>query len=141
MTRSGYSSVLSTAGDLRQLTPLVPMSALRRAGTSVLEPVHRFRLEIPAADAGPVLTALAHVRAVLGPPTTRSASCPVGGLVPAARVHALQRRLPTLTSGEGVLESEFDHTGSVTGPVPGAAPHRPRPLERREYLLHVVRRV
>lgn len=31
------------------------------------------------------------------------------GQIPAARVHELQRRLPSLTRGEGVLESEFDH--------------------------------
>ncbi|NEE55086.1 GTP-binding protein, partial [Streptomyces sp. SID8455] len=51
-------SMSSTAGDFRNLTPLVLMDALRRAGTQVFEPMHRFRLELPA-DAlgalGPVL--------------------------------------------------------------------------------------
>jgi ribosomal protection tetracycline resistance protein len=56
-------------------------------------------------------------------------------------VHALTQRLPTLTRGEGVLDSAFDHYRQVTG-VP---PERPRaahhPLNRKEYLLKVVRRV
>jgi ribosomal protection tetracycline resistance protein len=65
----------------------------------------------------------------------------VDGLMPAARVHALQQQLPSLTRGEGVLESAFDHYRPVRGP----APSRPRtdhnPLDRKEYLLHVQRRV
>ena len=48
--------------------------------------------------------------------------------------------IPALTRGEAVLESAFDHYA----PVPGAVPRRPRtgpdPLDRREYLLRVVRR-
>ena len=53
----------------------------------------------------------------------------------------LQQQLPALTRGEGVLESAFDHYRPVRGP----APSRPRtdhnPLDRKEYLLHVQRRV
>jgi ribosomal protection tetracycline resistance protein len=56
-------------------------------------------------------------------------------------VHELERQLPTLTHGEGVLECAFDHYE----PVRGEVPERPRtdhnPLERKEYLLRVVRRV
>ena len=56
MTHSGYlakqssghqrfdKSMSSTGEDYRKLTPLVLASALRRAGTVVCEPVHRFRL-------------------------------------------------------------------------------------------------
>jgi ribosomal protection tetracycline resistance protein len=65
----------------------------------------------------------------------------VAGEIPAARVHELQQRLPTLTRGEGVLETEFDHYR----PVRGAPPVRPRwdhnPLNRGEYLLQVTRRL
>ena len=63
------------------------------------------------------------------------------GTIPAARVHELQQQLPGLTRGEGVLESAFDRYE----PVSGAVPTRPRtdhnPLNRKEYLLHVLRRV
>jgi ribosomal protection tetracycline resistance protein len=63
------------------------------------------------------------------------------GDIPAARVHELQQQLPSLTRGEGVLESAFDHYQ----PVGGTIPRRPRtdlnPLNRKEYLLHVLRRV
>jgi ribosomal protection tetracycline resistance protein len=131
----------STAGDHRNLTPLVLMRALRRAGTRVHEPIHRFHLEIPADTLGPLLPVLARLRAVPGPPAVRGSSCTLEGEIPAARVHELQLQLPGLTRGEGMLEYAFDSYQ----PVRGAIPTRPRsdhnPLNRKEYLLHVVRRV
>lgn len=63
------------------------------------------------------------------------------GIGAAAEVHGLDRRLPFLTSGEGVLESAFDHYRPVNGPTL----ERPRwdhnPRNRKEYLLYVLRRV
>ena len=64
MTHSGYSPPSSTAGDFRNLTPLVLMSALTEAGTVVCEPIHRFHLESPAGTIGHVLSALARLEAV-----------------------------------------------------------------------------
>ncbi|MGH8965111.1 MAG: GTP-binding protein, partial [Actinomycetes bacterium] len=153
MTHSGYwprqshahatfdKRMSSTAGDFRNLTPLVLMAALTEAGTEVLEPVHRFRLEIPAASYGAVLPALGRLRAVPGEPVPAGDAYLIEGEIPAARVHDLEQRLPPLTSGEGVLEAAFDHHA----PVQGRAPTRPRtdhdPLNREEYLLRVLRRV
>jgi ribosomal protection tetracycline resistance protein len=148
MTHSGYwprqsrmhgtfdKSMSSTAGDFRNLTPLVLMDALRGAGTRVYEPIHAFRLDLPADTVAAVLPALSRVGAIPLATTERG----VEGEVPAARVHALQQMVPALTRGEGVLESAFDRYEAVRGP----APCRPRtddnPLDRKEYLLRVVRR-
>ncbi|HEV7899879.1 MAG TPA: translation factor GTPase family protein [Planosporangium sp.] len=153
MTHSGYwsrqshshgvfdKSMSSTAGDFRNLTPLVLMSALKQAGTRVYEPMHRFHLDVPADTFGPVLPVLARLCAVARTPATRGSSYRLEGEIPAARVHELQQQLPALTRGEGVLECAFDHYQ----PVRGTVPTRPRtdhnPLNRKEYLLHVVRRV
>jgi ribosomal protection tetracycline resistance protein len=117
------------------------MTALRRAGTGVHEPMHRFRLEIPAEMFGAVVPALARMQAVPQTSVLKGSSYVLDGVVPAARVHGLEQQLPALTSGEGVLECAFDHYE----PAHGAAPTRPRsdhnPLNRKEYLLHVQRRV
>ncbi|AWW36226.1 elongation factor G [Streptomyces cadmiisoli] len=154
MTHSGYSprqshahqgfdkSMSSTGADFRGLTPLVLIEALRRAGTSVHEPMHRFRIEAPADTLGALLPVLAAARAV--PRTTEShgAGCVLEGTVPAVHVHALEQQLPGLTRGEGELESAFDHYAQV---VRRTVPERPRtdhnPLDRKEYLLNVTRRV
>jgi ribosomal protection tetracycline resistance protein len=141
LTQTGYWSPSSTAGDFRKLTPLVLMSALQQAGTVVCEPLQRFQLEIPADTLSGVLSALARLRAVPLASSVRGPACLVEGEIPAAQVHALQQLLPSQTRGEGVLESAFDRYE----PLRGAPPSRPRtdhnPLNRREYLLHVVRRV
>ncbi|HSO51304.1 MAG TPA: GTP-binding protein, partial [Actinomycetes bacterium] len=153
MTHSGYwprqshahatfdKSMSSTARDFRQLTPLVLMAALAEAGTRVLEPIHRFRLELPGDTLGAILGVLAGLGAVPRATTARGVSSLVEGEIPAARVHQLTQRLPGLTRGEGVLESTFGHYQPVRGPVPT----RPRtdhdPLDRKQYLLRVLRRV
>ena len=64
-------SMSSTAGDFRNLTPIVLQEALAAAGTAVLEPVQRFRLELPDDLLGPILPGLARLGAVpLLPSTT-----------------------------------------------------------------------
>ena len=141
LTQSGYVAPMSTARDFRLLMPLVLMAALQRAGTEVCEPMHRFHLEIPADTFGPMLPMLARLRAIPTAPVMRGAVCLLDGDIPAAEVHALQQLLPGMTRGEGVLESAFDNYA----PMRGEPPTRPRtdnnPLNRKEYLLHVLRRV
>ncbi|GAA1570186.1 TetM/TetW/TetO/TetS family tetracycline resistance ribosomal protection protein [Kribbella sancticallisti] len=153
MTHSGYSarqshahavfdkSMSSTAGDFRNLTPLVLMTALQEAGTTVYEPMHRFQVEIPTDTVRGVLAALARLRAIPQVPALGSETSVLEGEIPAAAVYELEQQLPSLSRGEGVLESAFERYQPVTGPLPS----RPRtdhdPLNRREYLLHVLRRV
>ncbi|MFF3846744.1 GTP-binding protein [Streptomyces sp. NPDC002328] len=134
-------SMSSTGHDFRGLTPLVLTEALRRAGTQVYEPMHRFRVEAPADTLGALLPVLAALWAVPRTTDTRGALCVLEGAVPAARVHALEQRLPGLTRGEAEFESAFDHYAPV---VHGTVPERPRtdrnPLNRKEYLLNVTGR-
>ncbi|MGW1952670.1 GTP-binding protein [Streptomyces sp. NPDC001920] len=154
MTHSGYAprqshahqgfdkSMSSTGYDFRGLTPLVLVEALRRAGTEVHEPLHRFRVQAPADTLAALLPVLARLRAVPQTTETRGASCVLEGSVPAAHVHELEQQLPGLTRGEGELESAFDHYA----PAPrGTVPERRRsdlnPLNRKEYLLNLTRRV
>jgi ribosomal protection tetracycline resistance protein len=154
LTHCGYSprqshahqgfdkSMSSTGYDFRGLTPLVLTEALRRAGTLVHEPMHRFRLEAPVDTLGALLPVLAGLGAVPQRTGTEGTLAVLEGAVPAARVHALEQRLPGLTRGEGELETAFDHYAPV---VRGPVPERPRtdhnPLSRKEYLLNVTGRV
>jgi ribosomal protection tetracycline resistance protein len=153
MTHSGYAprqshshaifdkSMSSTAGDFRNLTPLVLMSALKQASTRVYEPIHRFHLEVPADTLGLILPVLARLHAVPQMPAMRGSSCTLKGEVPAARVQDLQQQLRALTRGEGVLESVFDHYQPVRGAIPTRRRTDDNPLDRKEYLLRVTRRV
>ncbi|MQA03427.1 MAG: GTP-binding protein [Streptosporangiales bacterium] len=151
MTHSGYwarqshahgvfdKSMSSTAGDFRNLTPLVLMSALARAGTHVCEPIHAFRLEVPADTPAAALRTLAAMRAVPRRQEIRGSLCTVEGDIPAARVSQLQQQLPSASRGEGVLECTFDHYAPVTDEVPCRPRTDHNPLDRKEYLLRVAR--
>jgi ribosomal protection tetracycline resistance protein len=153
ITHSGYwgrhsvghadftKSISSTAADFRCLAPLVLMTALERARTIVCVPVHRFELEIPERLYAAVLAALPRLAAT--PLETRQSGSHlvVQGTVPAVSVHALQQRLPDLTSGEGILTTRLDHFAPAVGPPP----MRPRtdddPTDRVNYLKTTTRRV
>ena len=153
MTHSGYwarqshahgtfdKSMSSTAGDFRNLTPLVLMAALAEAGTTVLEPMHRFRLEVPGDSYRVVMPVLARHRAIPLTSEVAERTNVIEGDVPAEKVHSLTQKLPTLTRGEGVFESAFDHYQEVVGELPERPRSDHNPLNRKEYLLHVVRRV
>ncbi len=127
----------TTLSDYRLLTPLVLMAALRQAGTTVLEPVLEFHLELPADVLGPMMAILGALDAQPGAPTTTGATIVLEGAIRVARVHELQSRLPALTRGEGVLETAF----AGYQPVHGVPPSRPRtdrnPLDRTDYLRRV----
>jgi ribosomal protection tetracycline resistance protein len=127
MTRCAYQSPdgppatrgpLSTAADFRKLTPLVLMQALERAGTVVCEPLLRVRLELPAEAIGAVLAVLARLGAGTRTPSLEGELATIETELPAARVQDLQRQLPALTAGEGVLESDFVGYQPVSGDAP-----------------------
>ncbi|MFI8930983.1 GTP-binding protein [Streptomyces sp. NPDC053474] len=140
MTHSGFCSITSTAGAFRGLTPLVLMTALRRAGTVVHEPMHRFVLEVPQDAYAPVALALARHRALPGTPKARGDAFVVEGHLPADHVHGLERELPELTGGEGVLETSFGHYRATSSPRSRLRTDH-NPLHREEYLLHAHRRM
>jgi ribosomal protection tetracycline resistance protein len=132
----GFSKAMSSTGDdFRKLTPLVLMSALVEAGTVVCEPIHRFRLDVPEDTLPAAYTGLARLGAVAETPATDGSWARLEGDIRAARMQELQRSVPSLTRGEGVLELAF----SRYEPVSSEAPSRPRtddnPLDRDEYLL------
>ncbi len=101
LTRSGYSSPVSTAADFRGLTPIVLRRALRRAGTRLYEPYHCFEAEVPADALAAVTARLAALGADFTGTTGGAAAGtdPRGGGVvvpaqcgPSAEAAALTRR-------------------------------------------------
>jgi len=128
-------------GGFRHLTPLVAMAALADAGTTVCEPIHRFRLELPDATAPATLAVLARLAAEVTGHASQGAITTLDGEVRAARAAELRREVAGTTRGEAVLELAF----AGHRPVRGSPPTRPRsdgnPLDRDEYLLRLSRRL
>jgi ribosomal protection tetracycline resistance protein len=153
ITHSGYwgrhsighadftKSISSTAADFRCLTPLVLMTALEQARTTVCIPVHRFELDIPERLYATVLAALPRLSATPLETTQSGGHLVVRGTVPAVAVHALQQRMPDLTSGEGLLTTELDHFSPAVGPPPTRPRTDDDPTDRVGYLKTTTRRV
>ena len=112
---------LSTSYDYRQVTPLVLRQALERAGTVVCEPVLRVTLEVPTDAAARLQRLLGRWGAEVTSQTGSGELTELEARLVATRLHELQRQLPDLTGGEGVLESRFDEYRPVKG----------RPVRRR----------
>jgi ribosomal protection tetracycline resistance protein len=104
--------------------------------------MHRFRVEAPADTLGALLPVLPRLRAVPQTTETRGSACVLEGAVPAAHVREVERQLPGLTRGEGELDSAFDHYAPVArGAFPELRRTDHNPLNRREHLLNLTRRV
>ena len=106
---------MPTAADFRALTPIVLRRALEAAGTVVCEPFAHVRLEVQPDAVGATLAAAAR----LGASVESTAIGVVEGELPAVRVAELQRQLPALSHGEGVLESVFAGYRPAVSAVPG----------------------
>jgi ribosomal protection tetracycline resistance protein len=127
MTKCSYSvpdgppsrrGPLSAAADFRKLTPLVLVQALERAGTVVCEPTVRVSLEVPTHAIGALMPALARVSAAVETPALHGELSTITAILPAARANDLQRQLPRLTGGEGVMDSSFAGYQPVDGDQP-----------------------
>jgi ribosomal protection tetracycline resistance protein len=147
MTACGYSSwdgppsargPLSTAADFRKLAPMVLMRALATAGVDVCEPLSRVRVEAPGAALGPLLGALGSLGAAVEGQTPRGDDVVVEAVLPAADVRRLQRLVPSLTSGEGVVETApAGHRPVRVRPAPARPRTTPDPLNLDAYLAAV----
>ncbi len=139
LRHAGFSSVMSTAGDFRKLTPLVLIQALRDAGTEVCEPVEEFDLEIPEDTFGAVSGALVNARATMRNAFRDGASYRIICEIPTAELRAVEQQLPALTRGDGSWVSSFAGHIPVTGDAPIRARIGPQPLNRAHYLADVAR--
>jgi ribosomal protection tetracycline resistance protein len=129
----------STSSDFRHLTPLVLMQALEAAGTVVCEPVLAIHVEAPAWATSALVTALGRLGAAVRDQTVRGDLTTLEVALPAARATDLQRQLPALTAGEGVVESTLDGYRPVSADPPVRARTMPDPRNREVYLASLKR--
>jgi ribosomal protection tetracycline resistance protein len=131
----------STPSDHRHLTPLALMQAVKRAGTVVCEPIDRFTLTAPDHCLALLLPELARLEAEMHGQSSEGRRVVIDGEIAVRQAHALQQRVPGLTQGEGVLETAFSRHRPVQGEPPVRARTDANPLNRKEYLQNLARRL
>jgi ribosomal protection tetracycline resistance protein len=139
LTHTAYSSVATVAADFRRLVPLVLMQAIAEAGTTVLEPVNQFELDVPADTVSRVLAHVAEHRGVVSQTTLTQTQAHLEGTIPAATTHSFETFLPTLTHGEGLLATTFHSYQPILGPAPTRSRTDGNPLNEKQYLLNLNR--
>ncbi|MFF0343467.1 GTP-binding protein [Kribbella sp. NPDC004875] len=137
LTHTAYSSVATTAADFRRLVPLILTQAIQQAGTTVLEPVNHFELDVPSDTVSRIMAHVAECRGVVLETTLTPTQAHLEGTVPAATTHAFESHLPPLTRGEGMLATSFHSYTPVAGPAPTRARTDGNPLNEKQYLLHL----
>jgi ribosomal protection tetracycline resistance protein len=121
------------------VTPLVVMQALDRAGTVVCEPIVRVTVEFPAFTTSALLAVVARLGAGVESHTVRGEYSTVETVLPVSRAQELQRQLPGLTGGEGVLDVRFAGYRPVVGTPPTRRRTMVNPLNRDEYSMYLSR--
>ncbi|MBO1580457.1 tetracycline resistance ribosomal protection protein [Bacillus sp. XF8] len=139
LTHTGYASPVTTAGDFRKLTPLVLMDALKQAGTTVYEPVNEFELTVPANSISTAMYKLSAIHAAFTEPVLHNDFFHLTGTLPMAKTENFKRGLHSFTEGEGVFIARPCGYSKIESKFPSRKRVDYNPLNRKDYLLHVLR--
>lgn len=138
LTHSGYSSVASTAGDFRNLVPLVLMDALAQAGTAVYEPLNEFELSAPLHAVSQAMFKLSMAKAIFERPILYPDTFLLTGTLPVATTEEFKRELYTFAGGEGMFLTKPSGFRKIEQPFPTRKRADYNPLNRKEYMLHIL---
>nr|WP_088327538.1 tetracycline resistance ribosomal protection protein [Bacillus cereus] len=139
LTHTGYASPVTTASDFRNLTPLVLMDALKKAETYVYEPVNEFELTVPEHAISTAMYKLAAISATFAEPIFNNDSYQLTGSLPVAKTENFKRMLHSFTEGEGIFTTKPAGFTKIMAPFPIRKRVDYNPLNRKDYLLHVLK--
>ncbi|MGY2613892.1 GTP-binding protein [Bacillus pretiosus] len=139
LTHTGYASPVTTASDFRNLTPLVLMDALKQAETCVYEPVNAFELTVPERAISTAMYKLAAIPAAFADPIFNNDSYELTGSLPVTKTDNFKRMLHSFTEGEGIFTTKPSGYKELKAPFPTRKRVDYNPLNRKDYLLHVLR--
>ncbi len=127
----------SNPGDFIIATTIGIMNGLNNIGTTLLEPIIKFRISVPEDIGGKVLGDIINMRGTFEAPMISNGSFTVQGEMPAATSLDYPIRLGIISSGKGIISTEL----SSYKPVPlGLGEKRERigvdPLDRSKFILY-----
>ena len=134
MTAARQTSPASTAVDFRKLTPLVLATALSSAETILCEPIEHFHIEIPATALAGMHSLLAKSGASMRKSLIDEGLARLEAMMASSMIQVIQRQLPGLSGGAGVLDHVFDHYAPLNGQPHRRARASANPFDRADYL-------
>jgi ribosomal protection tetracycline resistance protein len=122
--------------DFAVATPMGLMNGLANTGTTLLEPLLRFRITVPEELGGRVLNDLVQMRASFETPTSVLNRLTVEGVIPVATSLEYSVKLSSLTGGRGTITTFYAGYQPCPADVQVARPRRGvNPLDQSKYIL------
>lgn len=139
-SHGGFDKNMSSKGsDFRLLTPLVLMKALKKAGTHICEPYDELYIEIPKDSNNNILSLLSKNEMKISSQTFSEDIIRIKGEIPTSNLVNINEKFRDLTGGEGILMNEFLEYRKTYKKVSSKKRNYVNPLNRKEYLLSVLK--
>jgi ribosomal protection tetracycline resistance protein len=140
LTEVGYKSPISTASDFRNLTPLVLMNALYKAGTLVHEPINKFKISVPSLYHNNIISKLINAGATIFDQQEIKTIYLIEGEIQASISEEMKQFIKNNTKGEGSYSSQpYTYKEIRDCNIPVKTSKKTSPLNRREYLLGIFK--
>ena len=115
------------------------MDALKQAETCVYEPVNEFELTVPEHAISTAMYKLAAIPTTFSEPIFNNDSHHLTGSLPVAKTENFKRMLHAFTEGEGIFTTKPAGFTKISAPFPTRKRVDYNPLNRKDYLLHVLK--
>lgn len=129
-------TVHSNPGDFIIATNMAVMEGLKNCGTTLLEPIHKFRITAPEEFSGKLIGELINMRGEFESPEIINEKVIISGTVPVSTSMDFPIKLASLTSGKGKMATSFHGYAPCTLEQGKAREYRGvNPLDRSKYIL------
>jgi ribosomal protection tetracycline resistance protein len=124
--------------DFIVATPMAVMDGLVNTGTTLLEPILKFRISVPEDIGGKVLGDIIQMRGSFDSPVISKGMFTVEGIVPAATSLDYPVKLGSVSGGRAVISTRFSGYRECPAELGKTCPRRGvNPLDRSRYILSV----
>ena len=136
MTEGEDHTVHSNPSDFIIGTNMAVMEGLKNCGTTLLEPLHKFRISAPEEFSGKLIGELINMRGEFDSPEIIGGKIVISGTVPVSTSMDFPIRLASITSGKGKMATSFHGYAPCTLEQGKTRDYRGiNPLNRSKYIL------
>ena len=136
LTEGEDHEIHSRPGDFIIATNMALMNGLNDAGTSLLEPIMKFKISSPEIHLGAIAGDLHKMRAEFETPTFENGKVSITGQIPLATSIDYTIKLSSLTSGKGIFSIRLNSYKQVADDLGKVKQYIGiSPLDRSKYIL------